>query len=196
MLDVGTASGFLSFESERAGAREVVSFDKESMLQQRIPPIRGAPWYEDPERWAEENQERDLRVKRGYWLAHRALGSRARAFYGDLFALPTELGDFDVAIVAAILQHVNDPIGALASIVRLRPRTLIVTDRMLEGEAAVARLHKPDPSTNAWWFYSTGAFREVLDMLGYQIEHLGRARYRFAKGGRNVEMTTIVATSR
>ena len=105
-----------------------------------------------------------------------------------------------MAIVAAILQHLHDPIGALASIVRLRPGALILTDRMLDSDAAVARLQarrdKPDPSTNAWWFYSTGAFREVLDMLGYEIRQLGRARYRFAKGGRDVEMTTIVATSR
>ena len=99
-LDVGTASGFLSFEMERQGA-EVVSFD--------IPD--GALWNYVPFAQPQFDRERLLkdlawhanRIKNSYWLAHRTWGSRARVHYGDIYELPEALGTFDVVVFGMVL---------------------------------------------------------------------------------------------
>ena len=123
-LDVGTASGFLSFEMERQGA-EVVSFD--------IPD--GALWNYVPFAQPQFDRERLLkdlawhanRIKNSYWLAHRTWGSRARVHYGDIYELPEALGTFDVVVFGMVLPHLRDPFRALASGARLsRDRVIVV----------------------------------------------------------------------
>src|SRR5438067_13687640 len=53
VLDVGTATGFLSFEAERRGAARVVSFDMSDVRQQTLLPFKDKLYYQDRERWAE-----------------------------------------------------------------------------------------------------------------------------------------------
>src|SRR5688500_12516485 len=51
VLDIGAATGFLSFEAEKRGAR-VVSFDMDKGSQQTFLPFKDKPYYNDHERWA------------------------------------------------------------------------------------------------------------------------------------------------
>src|SRR5262245_43660718 len=53
VLDIGTATGFLSFEAERFGATHVVSFDMSDVRQQIFVPFKGRPYREDYESWIE-----------------------------------------------------------------------------------------------------------------------------------------------
>ena len=57
----------------------------------------------------------DQKLKNAYWFTHRRLGSKAKAFYGDIYDIPTELGPFDVALFGMILTHLRDPFQALYS---------------------------------------------------------------------------------
>jgi 16S rRNA G966 N2-methylase RsmD len=86
-LEIGAASGFISFEAERRGA-EVVSFDLDRAEQRQFIPGHGL----DLQTTAREIE----RLKNAYWLAHAAYRSRAHAFYGDVYAPPDEIGSFDV----------------------------------------------------------------------------------------------------
>src|SRR6185295_5902899 len=47
VLDIGTATGFLSFEAERLGASRVLSFDLGDARQQRFIPFKNKPYYQD-----------------------------------------------------------------------------------------------------------------------------------------------------
>jgi len=91
VLDVGAASGYLSFELEKRGA-EVVSFDLDD----------GANWNIVPHFAIDLAEVRAahsaslVRIKKAYWLSHRLLGSEARAHYGDIYAMDERLGEFDV----------------------------------------------------------------------------------------------------
>ena len=49
-LDIGTASGFLSFEMEKEGA-EVVSFDADDPSRIHLLPIHNHPYVTDHEEW-------------------------------------------------------------------------------------------------------------------------------------------------
>ncbi|HKP45629.1 MAG TPA: hypothetical protein VJT50_03455, partial [Pyrinomonadaceae bacterium] len=54
VLDVGAATGFLSFEAEQRGASRVLSFDMSEARQQKFLPFKAKPYYSDPDRWASE----------------------------------------------------------------------------------------------------------------------------------------------
>src|SRR5262249_49876015 len=111
------------------------------------------------------------RLKNGYWLAHRALGSRARVHYGDACALPRALGRFDVAVLGMILGHLQDPVRALASVSDLGCTEVIVTEGAVDDERPVGYF-APDPAartpTNIWWSMSASCVSRMLGLFGFE----------------------------
>jgi SAM-dependent methyltransferase len=196
VLDIGTATGFLSFEAEKRGA-QVVSFDMDKGSQQTFLPFKDKPYYNDHERWAENYDAEIERWKNAYWLCHRLLESNARVYYGDVYALPPSLGAFDVVIVGSVLEHLSDQVTALASITRLTKETLVLVTPLLESEETIARFepraNNPD-ADYTWWTYSVGVYREVLGMLGFKISSITQADYYHDYEKRFEPRTTLVAT--
>ena len=199
ILDVGTATGFLSFEAEKRGASRVVSFDQSDGAEQKFLPFKDKPYYRDHAQWAEEYRGEIERWKNAYWLSHRLLGSKAEVFYGDIYKLPSELGEFDIAIIGSVLEHLSDPITALGSVARLTKERMVIVTPLLETDQPMARFEgnadKPDADFT-WWTYSLGVYREVLGMLGFEIERVNRATYYYMYGDRDEERATIVAVRR
>lgn len=196
VLDVGTATGFLSFEAEKRGAVRVLSFDQLDGAEQRFLPFKEKPFYRDHARWAEQYRAEIERWKNAYWLSHRLLGSKAEVFYGDVYDLPIGLGEFDLAIVGSVLEHLSDPISALGSIARLTKERMIIITPLLATDEPIARFEGRASNPEAdftWWVYSVGVYREVLAMLGFEIEKISRATYHYMYGNRDEERATIVA---
>ena len=196
VLDVGTATGFLSFEAERRGAARVVSFDMSDVRQQTLLPFKDKLYYQDRERWAELYGAEVEKWKNAYWLCHRLLQSRAEVFYGNIYELPPALGEFDVVIVGAVLEHLSDQITAMASIARLTKETMVVVTPLLQTEERIARFEplasNPDYDFT-WWTYSAGVYREVFQMLGFRIERITSSKYHYDYGDSFEERHTIVA---
>jgi len=196
VIDIGTATGFLSFEAEKCGAARVVSFDMADARQQMFIPFKDNLYYRDYESFVKQHAAEVEQWKNAYWLCHRLLKSKAEVFYGDIFRLPPALGQFDVAIVGAVLEHLNDQITAMASIARLTKETMIIVTPVFETEERIARL---EPTANnpdyafTWWRYSVGAYREILKMLGFSIARITTAQYRYEHGDRPETRSTIVA---
>ncbi|HUA53752.1 MAG TPA: hypothetical protein VMB81_16385 [Candidatus Sulfotelmatobacter sp.] len=169
-LDVGTASGFLSFEAERRGA-DVVSFDSESLETHH-----GVPYLDVRRQHGVPPAENlDFEgLRNAYWLAHRALGSKVRCFYGDVYQLPDELGEFDIVLACSIFIHLRDPVAALTSITARCRNTLVITDGMTVSDLPVAVFlgyhdnpaHHPN---NTWWQYTTMLYSQILRILGFEI---------------------------
>jgi SAM-dependent methyltransferase len=195
VLDVGTATGFLSFEAERNGASRVVSFDMSDPRQQKFLPFKDKLYSRDRERWAVQYGAEIEQWKNAYWLAHRLLNSKAEVYYGDIYNLPQGLGQFDIAIVGSVLEHLNDQITALASIARLTKERIVIVSPLLETEERIARFEalasNPDVDFT-WWTYSLGVYREVFGMLGFRIEKVSTASYYYMYGDRWEERSTIV----
>ncbi|HEV7889150.1 MAG TPA: class I SAM-dependent methyltransferase [Pyrinomonadaceae bacterium] len=196
VLDVGAATGFLSFEAERLGASRVVSFDMSDVRQQTLLPFKDKLYFQDHERWAELYGAEMERWKDAYWLSHRLLGSRAEVFYGSVYEVPEALGQFDVVIVGSVLEHLNDQISALASISRVAKETIVVVTPLLQTEERIARFEplasNPDYDFT-WWTYSAGVYREVFAMLGFRVERVTSGKYFYDYGGTFEERFTIVA---
>ena len=196
VLDVGSASGFLTFEMERRGA-EVVSFDI----------VEGGDWdyvpFADPAfdatKLKSELTTHVNAIKNAYWYAHKALGSRARACYGDIYNIPEALGTFDIVVFGMVLPHLRDPFRALASGSRLSRGEVVVVQQ--GTEAVDAHMHfMPDPTTLAdplsWWYMSEGCVERMLSVLGFGVKSKTRAAHNCVIRGRHEQCSTFVATRR
>ncbi|PYS73458.1 MAG: hypothetical protein DMF69_04755 [Acidobacteria bacterium] len=196
VIDIGAATGFLSFEAEKNGASRVLSFDISDASQQNFLPFKDKLPYQDPPRWLERYDEEINRWKNAYWLCHRLLNSKAEVFYGDVYRLPADLGQFDVAIVGSVLEHLSDQITALASIARITKETIVVVSPLLETDERIARFESLASHPEAdftWWTYSRGVYREVFKMLGFSLTKITSADYYYHYGERFETRHTIVA---
>jgi len=196
VIDVGAATGFLTFAAEQSGAARVLSFDIADARQQAFLPFKNKLYYREPERWAEQYGAEIEQWKNAYWLSHRLLKSKAEVYYGNIYELPAGLGQFDVAIVGSVLEHLNDQITALASIARLTKEAIVLISPVLQTDERIARFEALASNPDAdftWWTYSLGVYREVFGMLGFSIAKVSQAKYYYMYGDRLEERTTIVA---
>lgn len=196
VLDIGTATGFLSFEAEKRKAARVLSFDLSDAKQQAFLPFKDKLYSRDPERWTRQYGAEIEQWKNAYWLCHRLLGSEAEVYYGNIYDLPQELGQFDIAIVGSVLEHLSDQVAALASIARLTKETIVIVSPLLQTEERIARFEALAGNPEAdftWWTYSLGVYREVFGMLGFSIARVSHSNYYYMHGDRFEERSTIVA---
>jgi SAM-dependent methyltransferase len=176
VLDVGPASGYLTFEMEKRGA-QVVSFDMDDSRNWQLVPFQGL----NSSKLRSDLQKELDQIRNSYWLAHRLLNSRAQVYYGDIYNIPDEIGQFDVVVLGMVLPHLRDPFHALAQTSRLTRDAVIVTQQAPPDPRAIAFFipnaqMKPDDmeSYRAWWVFSEGCFREMLGILGFEIESMTR----------------------
>ena len=153
VLEIGPASGFLTFQMESAGA-EVVSVELAPDTEWDFVPLAGVDFA--PIRAQRVDHMR--RLRRGYWYAHGRFASSARVHYGSVYSLPEGLGRFDTGLLGCVLLHLRDPLGALNACAR-RCNQIIVTevhDSALDGRpvraappehgrAAVGHVVEPRP---------------------------------------------------
>ena len=125
VLEVGCASGFLTFEMERRGA-DVVAFDLSKDFD--FDPVP----YERTDHRAfqrEFKQTNSQKLNNAWWLAHRAVGSNARVVYGTAYDIPKSIGPVDMATFGCILLHLRDPFLALQNALRLTRETVVITEQ-------------------------------------------------------------------
>ena len=193
VLDVGTASGFLTFEAERRGAT-VTSFDTAHADRWFILPFHNIEV--DP-----GEQEKMLeRWKNSYWLCHREFESSAKCVYGDVYDLsPGLVGVFDVVLVGQILVHLPDAISALAAAASVCRDTIVVVEGNFANDTALAalcgRVDHPEVAY-AWYHYSHGWYREILAILGFSTVTITTDRFRCNDSSHDsaIELDTIVAS--
>lgn len=196
-LDIGAASGYLTFEMERRGAAEVVSVDLDpSAHAWKIVPFVGL----DISHAIEEMAEYVRAWQRAYWLAHRLLGSKARVYYGTAYDLPAELGTFDVVLIGMMLPHVRDPFRVLEQAAARSSDTIIITQQASLDPEPLAHFMS-DPATdlpnNAWWSMSEACVERMLAILGFELVSKTRAEHACPfRGDREFCTATIASKAR
>jgi SAM-dependent methyltransferase len=104
VLEIGPASGFLTFEMERRGG-DVVSVEVTGDHSWDFVPYPAA-------RLEEVFGSRRIvmqQLKNSYWFSHAAHQSKAKIYYGNVYNLPAALGEFDIAVMGSVLLHCRDP---------------------------------------------------------------------------------------
>ncbi len=195
-LDVGCASGFLTFEMERRGASDVVSVDAASAEQLEFVPF-SAPGFDLAARLSEAAREHQ-RIQNAYWLAHRLLGSRARVHYGTAYDLPAALGQFDVAVIGMLLPHVREPFRVLEQVTARVTDTIVVTQQAPQIDGAYAYF-MPNPETLdpywAWWSLSEDCTARMLNVLGFEVVNKVRAEHAATNRGDGYAAPTEACTA-
>ena len=189
VLEIGPASGFLTFEMEKRGA-DVISVEVTSEHGWDFVPYPAQKLEEVFGPRAIVMQQ----LKNSYWFSHEALRSKAQVYYGDVYNLPAALGEFDIAVMGAVLLHCRDPLRIVEQCGK-RAKSLIVVDKFhpdLEG-APICRL-APTPENflwHTWWHFSTQFFTQFLAVMGFRTT--SNLTYRQHRLGRAYTLFTIVA---
>ena len=184
-LDVGTATGFLSFEAEKCGAF-VTSFDAD-----------GPERYQYAAGYTNNDSDYFRRLRNGYAFAHEQLGSKANLVLGDIYSVSQSVAPHDVVLVGQILVHLRDPLLALQQAAEASKDVLVITEGSFESESPVS-IFLGDKSPYSWWHLSTGLYRAYLGMLGFDITSATRGRFtcRHKDSPGEVELWTFVAKRR
>ncbi len=206
VLDVGAASGFLSFEMEKRGA-EVVSFDMSDSANWNLVP------HYSIDNWDKKLasiRDWNRKLKNAYWFTHEKLNSKAKVFYGDVYDLPLELGEFDIVFFGMILGHLQNPFQALFSGSRLCRDSMMVTNQTVThrqlgikrewGKNVAAMRFMPSPENgifDSWWEISNGCLSQMLDVLGFETRARFNSQPKCVVPGRiGVEPCTTTVTKR
>ena len=195
VLDVGAASGILSFHIERQGA-EVVSFDLSEDFDWDI-----VPFAENDNAATRSERRGHLRkINNGYWLCHQAFQSNARMVNGVVYDIPAAIGNVDVAVFGSILLHLRDPFLALENAARLTTEAIIVSDLSPYGKFAsrfkrnprfMPRSSKPKGITDGWFRLPPLLVQEYLGILGFR--NITLTWHDFQYGDRTRPIYTIIA---
>jgi tRNA (mo5U34)-methyltransferase len=173
-LDVGTADGFLAFELERRGAREVVATDLADHERWDWPAHLRARGVEFMRAVAGPEKGVGLRV------AKEALGSSIELVQTTAYDLsPESIGEFDVVVCGSLLLHLREPLRALSAIRSVCRERFLSTNQIDMGLFTLARR---TPSARflgttdhcQWWVPNPAGHRAMLESVGFEVERESR----------------------
>lgn len=193
VLEIGPASGFLTFHMEAAGARVTALEPPMAHLWDCAP----CPGF-DYAAWRESFSADIAGVRNAFRYLHHMHGSRAQLIVDDLAHLPESTGPFDIGVAACVLLHCRSPLDVLQNLASHVTHTMIVTDLHfphLDGApicqlVADARIAQVD----TWWAFSPTYIAHWLQLIGFPHTHVSVHRQKRDTDGTWVPMFTVVAT--
>jgi O-methyltransferase len=188
VLEVGPASGFLTSAMELRGADVVCLEVTDEHGWDFVPFPRSVL---DPHMASRAKHMR--RIKNSWWYVHQEKSMKAHIHYGDVYNIPDSLGEFDAAVLAAVMTHCQNPVQMMAECAK-RAKAIIISETYrpdLEGKPVCLL----SPSTEnkdwgTWWQFSTDFFKQYLGVLGYNIRPLIKHEPKYH--GTPVQQFTIV----
>jgi SAM-dependent methyltransferase len=186
VLDVGTAGGFLAFEAEKAGAR-VTALDALSGAEFERIPFRDSVYHRDRRKFVEESEAFLKLLRNGFWYSWNRYQSNVEMVYAPLARLPYWDRRFDVVLAGAILEHLSDPVAAIASMAGLASEAVIIAftpviHRRGQYMETANDWSNPDPSHSfTFWTLSRGLYERVFGNLG-SMSNSSRRRRDWAVG--------------
>jgi hypothetical protein len=182
VLDVGTASGFLSFEAEKRGA-VVTGFDADVVTRYQHVPCKNKP----------DHSAGFPMMRNGYWLAHSAYRSDVRVIYGDIYQLSQQVPAHDVVLIGQILVHLRDPLEVLRQASLVTKETLIVTEGSFHSDQPVSVFLGSEQNWYSWWHISDELYRRWFALLGFEIISVTQNKFVCTQLADPGEVWTFVA---
>jgi SAM-dependent methyltransferase len=194
VLDVGTASGYLAFHAEKAGAT-VTALDAASTHEFRHVPFAESLSYQDIRHYRDVWEIQNLvPIKNSWWHAWHKFGSSARCVYApmvELYEWPEQM--FDVVMAGAIVEHLSDPVFAIGAWARLAREAVLIpfTDVLPSNDLMMRPITPLDDSriNYVWWHLSRGLYAKIFGNLGFDV-HFTLAHAEHHDTGRGTEIAT------
>lgn len=193
VLEIGPASGFLSYHMERCGARVTALEPSMERLWDCVP-MPGI----DFDAWRQAFLMSIQRVRNSFWYLHRQYGSSVRVVETDPETLPAEVGEFDVGVFASMLLHCRSPFSVLEGCLARVRETVIVTDLhdgAMDGQPVCRLL--PDvrhKQIDTWWALSPDFVVQALGVLGFGNARVSTHHQKRDIDGQMIPLFTVVAT--
>lgn len=115
------------------------------------------------------------RIRNGWWRLRQSRGFAAQVVYGAIEDPPPDLGHFDVAILADVLQHTPSPVRVLAGAAALAD-ALIVTQQIGADDPdeadpsraglAIFQPVGPPQGVLVWWHLTPACLARMLQAVG------------------------------
>ena len=173
LLDVGTASGFLTFAAEKSGAT-VTALEGLSVAEYCQLHFSGLPYHEDRTAFDTDTEGWFETLKNSFWYGWHKNNSKAEMVYAPMTALPYWKRRFDVVLAGAILEHLSDPVTVIWSLTQLATEAVIIafTPVILDDEMFMKTANAWDnPKNNfTWWTLSLGLYRRIFANVGFDVE--------------------------
>src|ERR1700761_3537640 len=185
VLEIGPASGHLSFWMEAQGA-DVTVFDLAEDGAWDFVPFQGL----DLEIHQNLRRQHLRRLQNSWWLQREARGAKAEAVYGTVYDIDPSLGAFDVVTLNSVLLHLRDPMGAIIKAASVCKGSLVITEVAEEhyhrrtpwklNRKALSFMPSADKGApyDAWFVLPSGAVVEMMRILGFKTT-LTRHRQAF-----------------
>jgi 2-polyprenyl-3-methyl-5-hydroxy-6-metoxy-1,4-benzoquinol methylase len=198
VLEIGPASGHLTFYMEREGA-EVLSYDlSENQEWDTVPYAQ-----HDFEQEIAKRKAHIRRLNNSFWFLHNKYKSKVRVVYGTVYELPEEIGEFDICTLGSVLIHLRDPFLGLQRVASHARNTIIIADVSLDATIKKELSNRtpqrpmvyfvPDASkgmpVDSWWGLSTDALIEFLKILGFKYIELSYHMQKYK--GKEYQLYTI-----
>ena len=191
VIEIGPASGFLSFHMEKSGARVAA-----------IEPPMDSFWDLVPQAAADPMQVRDdfgahiQRIRNSFWFLHHTYKSRVECYELDAYRIPPQVGEFDVGVLASVLLHVSSPVKMIESLAGVVTDQIVIVERYFDELAGypICRLVPSviNGSLETWWEFSPEFFDQFLRVLGFNTIKVTRHWQFFATIKETWEFFTIV----
>ena len=168
VLEIGPASGHLTFFIEKQGA-EVVSIEARDETVWDLFWDRHETLPPHLQTLLTESRKALNEVKNSYWFSHEAFKSKARVHYGSAYELPAGLGQFDVSVMACMLLHNKNPLRIIENVARLTKHEIIIVEPVRERQFSSLEFLPTgeQPWWDTWWGFTPRFFVNVLRSMGF-----------------------------
>jgi SAM-dependent methyltransferase len=196
LLDVGTAGGFLAFEAEKAGAT-VTAIDALKAGEFERIPLGDSLYQLDRKTFVEQTEAWLKMLRNGFWYSWHRCESNVEVIYVPIARLPYWGRKFDVVVAGAILEHLSDPVAAIANMAGVAKEAVIIA-----FTPVIAQRRQFMETANDWsnpehsftfWTLSKGLYNRIFNNLGFDVE-FKRSKARL--GMHEYYRETIVARRR
>jgi hypothetical protein len=194
VLEIGPASGFLSFWMEGQGATVTCLEPDLEHFWDLVPTARA-----NLIAFHGDFRSHIARIRNSFWLAHERLDSRVKVVHGSAYSLPDDFGPFDVSVLSSVLLHTKLPVEIISRCAKVTRGTMIVTERHYPelGEQPVMRF-EPEPGKDAvdtWWRFTPAIVTQMLGVWGFSHARVNVHRQPYYHDGKpyEIDLFTVIA---
>ena len=213
VLELGPASGFLTFHIEKMGGDVTsIELDYKKYGWDIVPNVK-YNWQKGSSEGSSRahNSFSNSKAENAYWYVHKALNSKSKFIHSHVNDLPAELGIYDISLMCSVLMHLQNPFLGMKNILRHTKEKAIITElggykrvksfrniirnliqKIMLPPKVPSMTYLPHPRKKpfVWWKLSPEIISNMASTLGFEKNTI--TYHEQKASGHNVGYFTVV----